>query len=142
MENDVFFYGEETMIAIDAKYPDSDLLTAPITENPTGRRNWHWRHIKIAFPPPYCNAMVCAVRMSRTLLSKIRDYAHSHNTLFFLEALFPTLCKYHSLVNHTPDEMRPIVHMARYHAEHMNKTHLFHPVKNLQNHAVFRELLR
>ena len=141
LEDDVFLFSEQTLLNIDKQdlYQASDLLTSPYGENLTGRRNWHWRHIHIEFPPPYYNAMVCAMRVSRALLEKIREYAQSHKTLFFLEALFPTLCKHHNLVYHTPDELKTIVYRARYSLEDVNDTHLYHPIKDLNKHVEYRK---
>lgn len=137
IEDDVFLHNEETILNIDKQYPISDLLTAPYEEKI--RNNWHWRSIKIQFPPPYFHAMVCAVRMSGTLLSTIREYAETHKTLFFLEALFPSLCKANGLVYDTPTEMKHIVHMGRYQKENVDVHHLYHPLKDINKHVLFRQ---
>lgn len=139
LEDDVFLFSEQTLLNIDKQYESSDLLTAPYTENLTGRKNWHWRHLHIEFPPPYYNAMVCAMRASKALLTKVRDYAQSYKTLFFLEALFPTFCKRHNLIYDTPDELKPIVYMARYSKEDIGPINLYHPIKDLKKHVDFRK---
>jgi hypothetical protein len=136
LEDDVFFHSEETIMKIDTKYPHSDLLSAPYTEKTCN--NWHWRRLKIQCPPPYFHAMACAVRMSRNLLSRIREYASQYKTLFFLEALFPTLCKGSGLVYDTPSEMQNIIHMGRYQKENIDADNLYHPVKDLNKHVAFR----
>ena len=93
-EDDVFFHDEESLLNIDSKYDNSDLLSNSYYENLNGHKNdWHWDRIDIRFEPPYYCAMVCCVRISSNLLSKIRNYANEHHTLFFLEALFSTICK-------------------------------------------------
>jgi hypothetical protein len=93
-EDDVFFYDEQSLLYIDSKYDNSDLLSNSYGENVNGHKNdWHWHKIDIKFQPPYYFTMVCCVRMTFNLLSEIKNYANEHNTLFFLEALFPTICK-------------------------------------------------
>lgn len=139
MEDDVFFYDEQTLRNIDAKFLKSDLLTNSYTENLTGMTDtWHWSKIKIKVPPPYYYAMVCAARMSRRLLSKIREYALQHRTLFFLEALFPTLCKTYRLRYDTPDELRTIRYRYDYTIRDIDTKSLYHPVKDMSTHRYFR----
>ena len=46
LEDDVFFYDEHTLLNIDEQYPDTDLLTAPCTEN-NNDDPWHWKVIPI-----------------------------------------------------------------------------------------------
>ena len=57
----------------------------------TSKIDWHWYCIEIEYPLPYYNGMMCIVRFSNSMMNCINDYAKKHNTLFFLEALFPTI---------------------------------------------------
>ena len=139
LEDDVYFFNEQTILAIDTIYPHSDLLTNEYTENMTGDISvWQWHRISILFNPPYYNAMVCACRISKQLLYYIREYANNNKTLFFLEALFPTLCKRYKLLYDTPVELKPIVYRADYHIPDINIHNLYHPVKNMMYHSLFR----
>lgn len=141
-EDDVFFYNEQTLLNIDFKYNDSDLLSTYCGENTSGHKNnWHWSKIDIKFTPPYYYAMVCCVRMSEYLLSKIKEYANEYNTLFFLEALFPTLCKKHNLQYDIVKELKNIVYRKNYDDKVIDKNNLFHPVKDLTKHVYYREML-
>jgi len=143
LEDDVFFYNEQTLLNIDSKYPESDLLTNFYKENLTGHKNdWNWPNVHIKIPPPYYYAMVCAVRISKTLLSKIKDYATTYNTLFFLEALFPTLCKYNNLIYDTPEELTTVTYREKYSTELINKVNIYHPVKGIKQHVVYRQILK
>ena len=143
IEDDVFFYNEEILSTIDSKYKNSALLTNSYTENKNGdNRGWHWDRINIKFPPPYYCTMACAARISSALLSKIKDYADEHNTLFFFEALFPTICKINNMKYDTPDEFKNIVHIKNYHDTDFNKYELFHPVKDCAKHKHYRDLLK
>jgi hypothetical protein len=142
-EDDVFFYNEQTLINIDSKYPKLDLLSNYYTENITGEKNdWHWSLIDINFKPPYYYAMVCCVRISTNLLSKIKDYANEYNTLFFLEALFPTICKKYNLLYDTPYEFKEIYYRTFFEDKNFNKNNFYHPVKDITKHIYYRNMLK
>jgi hypothetical protein len=138
-EDDVFFHNEDVLLNIDSKYIDSDLLSAPYQAK--NNRSWHWDKITIKFPEPYYNAMVCSVRMSSMLLSYIKDYTKNHNTLFFLEALFPTICKKYTLKYDTPAEFNNITFNNTINRIDINKTNLYHPVKDIQKHIYYRNMI-
>ena len=138
-EDDVFFYDENTLLQIDSKYDNSDLLSNTYNENVSGHKNdWWWWNIKINFAPPYYSAMVCSVRMSSDLLTKIKNYANQHNTLFFLEALFPTICKMNNMKYDTPIELKNIVYRHDYEDKDIDKINLFHPLKDISKHKYYR----
>ena len=142
-EDDVFLYDEKTLLNIDSKYENSDLLSNSYTANISGHKNdWHWYRIDIKFPPPYYGTMVCCVRMSSDLLSKIRNYANTHKTLFFLEALFPTICKRNNMKYDTPTEFKNIVYRKDYEDKDIDKNNLFHPVKDINKHTYYRDMLK
>jgi len=142
-EDDVFFYDEESLLHIDSTYDNSDLLSNSYTENVNGHKNnWHWNSIDIRLQPPYYAAMVCCVRISSKLLSKIRNYANEYHTLFFLEALFPTICKVNNMKYDTPTEFKNIVYTKNYADRDIDKNNLFHPVKNMTKHNYYRNMLK
>jgi hypothetical protein len=85
--------------------------------------------------------MVCAVRMSKTLLSKIKDYANEYKTLFFLEALFSTICKANNLKYDTPSELWSISYRNNHLESDINICNLYHPVKDMNKHTIFRNML-
>jgi hypothetical protein len=139
-EDDVFFNNEKTLLQIDSKYHNSDLLSNNYQENVTGDKdNWHWRKIDIKHSPPYFKAMACCVRISSSLLSNIKNYANKYNTLFFLEALFPTICKINKMKYDTPSEFRNIIYIKTYEDKEIDENNLFHPVKNITAHKYYRE---
>ena len=140
IEDDVFFYNEQTLINIDVDYINSDLLIKGCDVNLTGEKTgWCWKNLDIKFDPPHYCSLCCAARMSRELISKFRDYATEHHTLFFLEAMIPTLCKKYNLTYNTPKELYTIVYRANYTLSDINKDYLYHTVKNMNNHILFRE---
>ena len=141
-EDDVFFYHEQSLINIDSKYDNSDLLSKSYSENISGdKKNWLWNTINIKFSPPYYNAMVCIVRISSQMLYKIRNYANEHKTLFFLEALFPTICKKYNLQYDTPCQFKNIIYRKDYTDKDMDENNLFHPIKDINKHTYYREML-
>ena len=64
LEEDVFLNDEGVLAGIDRQY-FGDLLSNSVSLNPGDKTDWHWPIIKIKTPPPYYNAMCCAVRVSR-----------------------------------------------------------------------------
>jgi len=143
VEEDVFFHSEQTLLNIDAAHPSADLLTNRYSVNRTGgRAGWHWPKVVIqGIPPPYYSCMCCASRISSRLLAKMKEYADTHKTLFFLEVMFPTLCMHNKFEYQTPDTFRNIVWRRNHSQGSMNKTHLFHPIKNLVTQRLFRSKL-
>jgi hypothetical protein len=137
-EDDVFFYNEQTIKNIDLKFPQSDLLSSPYKASTGASKDWWWwPKIQIALEPPYFNAMVCAIRVSRNLLNEIKHYAATNNSLFFLEALFPTVALKKNLAYDNPKQLVQVHY--RYDWTAFSKKHIFHPVKSLELHKKARK---
>jgi len=141
IEDDVFFNDEDTLLRIDSEYINSDLLSNNYNENTNGEKNtWHWHRINIQYPPPYYSGMMCAVRFSNSMMKCMNDYAKNNNTLFFLEALFPTIAIKNNLKYNNPIQMNNIIYRYDYKEENIDKNNLFHPVKDLTKHIYYRKL--
>jgi len=139
MEDDVFFYDENTIENIDKQYMHDDLLSNNYDTNEIGNKtDWLWNIININISPPYYKAMVCCVRMSNKLLNCIYEYANKNKNLFFLEALFPTIAIKNDLIYDTPIEFNEIHWRKDFNIGDINKKILYHPVKNLEQHITFR----
>lgn len=139
LEEDVFFHHQETLVQIDREIPDADLLSPPFQRYDTiNLQEWHWDRINIGFNPPYYHGMMCAVRFSKSMLECIYQYAQSFKTLFFLEALFPTLAMKNGLVCQNPPALNTIFYKKDFCKEEVREKNLYHPVKNLQDHILFR----
>jgi hypothetical protein len=124
---------------IDNKYINVDLLSNCYYENIDGNKNnWHWKRINIKYMPPYYCGMMCAVRISNNMIKYINDYAKKYKTLFFLEALFPTIAIKNNLKYNTPNEFNNIYWKYDFKKENINDTNLYHPVKDFNNHIYFR----
>ena len=143
VEEDVFFHSEQTLLDIDAAYTTADLLTNRYSVNTKGNRaGWHWPKVTIhGIPPPFYSCMCCAARLSSRLIGKMKEYADTHKTLFFLEAMFPTLCQHNKFEYKTPEAFANIVWRKNYSLSDLNKTQLFHPIKNLEMQRLFRSKL-
>lgn len=140
IEDDVFFYNEATLLRIDYQYINDDLLSNIFHENSDGNKNtWHWSMINIQYSPPYYDGMMCAVRFSNRMIECINNYAKQQNTLFFLEALFPTIAIKNNLKYNNPNELNNICYRNDFKKENINNNNLYHPVKNLTNHIYFRK---
>lgn len=156
IEDDVFFYNEDTIVEIDKQYPDEDLLTNEVeNEYIDGKQEyiesvldeklnrkqhpWHWDRINILIPPPYYACMACAIRCTPNMLKHVNDYAKEYKQLFFLEALFSTIAIRNNLKYKTPTEFNTIKYQASYIKEHIDNIHIYHPVKHMIDHDEFRE---
>lgn len=143
LEDDVFFYDESTIENIDLNFPNEDLLCNHLGVNSDGSKNvWWWEHINIYdYNPPYYSGMVCSMRLSKKIFEFIKEYADKYNSLFFLEAFFPTIAKKNNLNVSHPKELETILYREIYQKESINKLSLFHPVKKLEDHILFRHHL-
>jgi len=141
IEDDVFFYDENTIISIDNKYEDYDILCN--SDFKVGKLNeWLWSRIKINLPQPYYHGMMCACRMSNKLLEAINDYAIKNKKIFFLEALFPTIAIKSNLKYYNPDEFRTITWRNKFEINQISKENIYHPFKNIEYHNIIRNSLK
>jgi hypothetical protein len=146
IEDDVFFHSEETLRKVDTQFPDSDLLTQGYQGgiNKDGKRkDWMWNLIVPTIKdidPPYYSTMICAARMSGTLLKKVGEYVSQHRDMFFLEAFFPTLAHTHGLRHDEPPAMQTIVYRREWLDRELSTTTIFyHPIKDILRHARLRQ---
>ena len=96
-------YPEEKILNIDQKY-DADLLYNMVNENRNGYTGyWLWEKIEIRYIPPLYSGTLMITRMSQNMLSCINDYAARFKTLFYIEALFPTISIKNRLIYLTPE---------------------------------------
>ncbi len=141
IEDDVFFQEEQTLLNIDTKYPNYDLLSNTIGEKEqqiASGDKWHWSVIKPLMDPPYYNCYCCVIRVSRELVTKIKEYVDKYNTLLFHEIIFPTLCIQNKLIHNSPKEMENIVYRKDYIIDDIDVNNLYHPVKDMDQHISFR----
>ena len=144
LEDDVFIYDQYTLVNIDKKYgPHCDLLCNSTfsDEEPIG---WHWERISIKFPPPYFRGMVCACRISQQMILSLKNYAAENETLFFIEALFPTMAKHDSLTFYPspPEFIHVTWNKAWDFPSDFHKPLIYHPIKNMHHFSLVRDYLQ
>jgi hypothetical protein len=145
IEDDVFFLKEKVLTNLDVKYPKTDLIAncdfKSQTTNNTTEFPWLWEQIDIKLAYPHYSGMMCATRMSHKLLQGIRWYAQRYKTLFFLEALFPTITKHFGLSHFNPEELTKVIYRRDFDEETdvlQLETHVFHPIKDINKHKELR----
>jgi hypothetical protein len=146
IEDDVFFLKEQVLIDLDLLEPSADLIANcdfdknNVNTNKSTNKEWLWSIIDIQISKPWFAGMMCVARLSNTLLQCIRWYAATYKTLFFLEALFPTITSHFSLSYAQPTELETITYRDVFLEEDLARltTHLFHPMKDLNMHLELR----
>jgi hypothetical protein len=141
IEDDVFILQESVLTNIDNNYQNSDLLTAEnIIQYDKNTSTWpHWNNIINYIDTPWLRSMVCACRVSKNMLSLVRDYVKQRNTLFFHEVLFNTLAYQNNLKIDCPYELNSVVYRNNWNLwiEDLNK--VYHPCKDFNIHKSIRE---
>lgn len=141
IEDDVFFYNENTLKMIDDKYANSDYLSNTVTEFDGSADVWDWSKISMKYELPWYNSMVYATRLSRTLLQKINEYAQTNQTLFFIEAMLPTVAHKNGLVCNTPVEMTNIYYRDHIDLNSIEPGMLYHPMKCVDLYPSMRRFI-
>lgn len=140
LENDVWFYDETTLLNIDNNYSESDLLTNNYGEKGDSD-SWPWNKTQLHDDYVYYKSMVCGCRFSQNMLNCINDYVLEYKTLIFIEIMFATIAKKNNLIYDCPLELRKLSYNDLFKYEDYNKTHLFHPVKDMSNHNIIRRYI-
>jgi hypothetical protein len=118
IEDDVFFYSEDTLLNIDRKYQNSDLLTSQTIFNTK------------------------AFRASKKLIQYIAGHADQNKTLDCIQTLLPKLAFSNNLCHDKPDELQYIKESHEWNYDDINKYCLYHPMKNLIEHEDCRSIER
>jgi hypothetical protein len=145
IEDDVFIYSESTLLKIDSKCTSEDLVTSSATIGVNNMPSWTWwEKFELNIPRPHYHCMCCVIRMSKRLVDEVKLYASKNGTLTFLESLFPTLCRFNEFPHGMPDELKyclpPDAHFIVL-KDIYSTDHLWHPVKDIESHKLFRSLL-
>lgn len=149
IEDDVFFMNDKLLQNIDMKYKLSDLICKVQSgehchnNNDNSDPSWnHWSGIEYdVLREPRMHALVCASRLSSSLLKCIDDYVNINKQLSFIEALFPTLCLHNQLTISNPDEMRGVFFdKINIHSSDIQNI-FYHPIKRIEEHEILREII-
>ena len=142
IEEDVFIPSVDTIYNIDLKYPKADLLCRSNFINTTGElKSWdNYKKIVNKIQLPWCHSMVCAVRISNTLLDIINKFVKIKNELLFCETFFNTLAYHNNLLIIPINELSWIKYNNRNDLDltSYNRDYLYHPIKDIQQHVNLR----
>lgn len=145
LEDDVFFYNENTIINIDNKNKKADLIIKKF--NPENNKfdinDWHWKKL-IKFENDNwknlaTHTMVCCIRLSKKYLNYLSNYVCKHKKLCLIESLIPTLAIVHKL-NIKYEENLKITYREKF--KYINRSSIYHPIKNLNIQYDLREKLK
>jgi hypothetical protein len=83
-EDDVFLFSESTLLKIDEKYKNCDLLTRSHTIKYENNMEgwWHWNQVLGKIDLPWAYSLICICRVSALLLTKVREYANTRKFIF------------------------------------------------------------
>jgi hypothetical protein len=140
IEDDVFLYNENTIRMIDYNYVDSDYLSNVVTEysaSDSGRQD----NITIKYELPWYEATVSAFRLSRTLLQKINEYAQTHQTLFYIGVMIPTIAHKNGLRCDCPKEMNYIRELDTINLNIIRHDMMYSPMKYIDSFPRMREFI-
>lgn len=147
IEEDCFIPSKNTIVNIDSKYPDYDLLVKDhlIFETKEKSTVWHWSYVYelCKLDPPYGKSLVCTLRCSKLLVDKIKDYVSKYGSLFYCESIFNTLCLHHNLSVQVIKELKYMT-WAEYKwnfNKEIKEENIYHPIKNVDIQVEFRYLI-
>lgn len=141
IEDDVFFYNENTIRMIDYQYADSDYLSNVVTEYDSVTESELWLNTTVQYDLPWYCANVSAVRLSRTLLQNICEYAQKNETLFVIDAMLPTIAHKNGLRCDCPKEMVNIRERDTIDLNTIRHDMLYHPMKYNEIYPSMRQFI-
>jgi hypothetical protein len=173
IEDDAFIPNHEIILAIDRKYEHADIISADNEVNKCGALDdedgWPWWRLvpETILPPPWAHSMVCAVRLSRTMLTTLASFIRSNkNKLvftnavtdivkvasllsqrnlwrkkFFIEFIFHTLALHNQLSVVKAQELSGVVYRKEWDVSEMNAGTIYHPLKDRDLHSRYRKIL-
>jgi hypothetical protein len=149
IEEDVFVSTPETIPELDRKYGEADIISASNNVNETGElHSWYWwQHVPVeALPLPWAWSMVCGVRLSRAALGAIKDFValeEARNAACLnIEFVFHTLALHRGLKVVVADELKGVVWRKDWSTDELLAEGLYHPIKDVDRHAVLREEIK
>jgi hypothetical protein len=160
LEEDVFIYDEMSLLKIDSKHAEEDLLSPiiycdKVEENSNLGHPGYWWWKKICqlenfkqLTPLFYKSFAFHIRVSKKLIQKIKDHVYEYKSLFFLEAFIPMICIKNDLSYSNPIELqisRPCVELnqeSKMKIFGVEKYYLFHPIKNLEEHEMYRKNIK
>jgi hypothetical protein len=140
IEDDCFFMSEQTLVNIDNKYNDSDLICQTNKMDNTGESiDWNWDIIPeiTKLPPPYSVSYVQTCRLSIKLLDIIKEYANKYKKLFIIETMFNTLALQNNLKITPISELSYLTWTNKDSPVH--PLYIYHHEKDISKHKIYRD---
>jgi hypothetical protein len=140
IEEDVLIPKINTILDIDNKYIDDDLLCKSLDIMYEKKYDWHWNIVyeDCKLNLPYASSMICAIRVSNKLMMCIKNYVDMYHNLFLDETLFTTIALHNNLKINTINELSTISYDNNWNLIDIIKTYLYHPIKNISEQHYFR----
>jgi hypothetical protein len=143
-EDDVFVPSVDTIVNLHNKYGGYDLVTPNNFKREGEAMDWHWKHVIDKINPPYYFSMVCAMGISKKVLTAVREFVEAKNTLFFNEIIFNTLAMQNDLNVYAPLELKSIVWLGNWGIDEwlLLPDNVFHPLKQIDEHEAYRNSIK
>ena len=141
IEEDVFVPRVSILSELDEKYPTTDLIAKQnVSKDEDPDFDWWFDAEEITTHPLY-RSLVCATRVSRTLLHEIKNVVDQHHRLYFIEILFNTIVHEKQMLLAMPVELSAIIWRNDWEDADIDANHIYHPVKALTEQKRYREML-
>lgn len=142
-EDDVFIPNYNTIVQLENKYKEYDLVTPNNFLKSDTALDWHWKHIIPKVDPPYYFSMVCACRLSFKMLGCVKEYVKTNNELFYIEVIFNTLAMQNNLKVKDAFELKSVVWQGEWGMDEfiLLPNNVFHPKKNINDYFHLRLMI-
>lgn len=153
IEEDVFIPKIDTLINIDKKYSEGDLLCRQniIYNNIQDiAKLYHFQHLidEAVLDFPWAKSMICAIRCSVPLIKCMGEHAEKYGKFYYDEFIFNTIALQNNLSIITPPELQKILYRKKrngrigdWDISEIKTTHLYHPFKDINKQQQYRMLL-
>jgi hypothetical protein len=148
IEYDVFISSVDTLHNIDTRYPTADLVCKENHKYNKAEQEgtWFWDYALHIFGPSkdVYSSNICAVRLSQRLFRLLKEAAYKNGFSPFHEFSYNTIAMHNGLEIKCPEELSTLVWRRDWTIEDfkLQKGHLFHPVKDYENHQIYRDKIQ
>lgn len=138
VEDDCFFVDPNIFERMNSQYQNIDLLVKENNKN-YERTRWCWNHVKPFLSEPTAFSFIQTCRLSRRLLGLVKNTAQRLNRLVIIETLFNSLVMQNNLTMRHPNEFS-LLHWDKNltHLDKLDPNKIYHPVKDINLHAILR----
>lgn len=139
-EDDVFIPSVDTIVNLNEKYKDCDLVVPNNFKKTDSIKDWHWSYLLDKYEPPFYHSMVCAFGMSRKMMNCLRDFVNKNNTLYYHEVMLNTIAMQNNLKLVDAFELKSVVWQGHWGIDEflLLPNNVFHPVKDLDTYDNLR----